>query len=279
MHEGMKTIEDVKNFWESNPLWSGERLFEPGTREFFEEHKDVVIGDCFAGRFDESALPDDAHKGRVLDLGCGPGFWTVQLADCGVEQLVAADLTEIALSLARLRCEQYGFEQVEFSLQNAEKMTFGDEAYDHVNCQGVIHHTPNTQECVREIARVLKPGGSASISVYYKNWILRNWSSISWIGDLLGKVGSKLSGRGREAIYRESDTDEIVRLYDGIQNPIGKSYSRLEFTQMLEPHFEIKHLFLHFFPARTLPIPMPKPVHRLLDREVGFMIYADLTKK
>jgi hypothetical protein len=83
----------------------------------------------------------------------------------------------------------------------------------------------------------------------------------------------------RESIYATTDTNEIVRLFDGAENPIGKAYSRKEFVTMLEPHFTIEQTFLHFFPARSLPFPLPKILHRLLDRILGFMIYASLIKK
>ena len=68
-------IESVKDFWNSNPLFSGESEFEPGSIEFFEHHKDVYYTDCFAGKFDDSLFLPVVDKGaKVLDLGCGVGF-------------------------------------------------------------------------------------------------------------------------------------------------------------------------------------------------------------
>ena len=59
-------IEQVRNFWENNPLWTGESDFEAGTIEFFEEHRDVYINDCFAGKFDIRFLPPPpGQKGRA----------------------------------------------------------------------------------------------------------------------------------------------------------------------------------------------------------------------
>jgi SAM-dependent methyltransferase len=279
VHPASKTVADVKRFWEQNPLWTGESRFPPGTRDFYEEHARIIIEDGFAGKIDERIFPSPSQQftGRVLDLGCGPGFWTVELARRGFS-VCAADLTNSALELARKRCHAYGV-TADFSLQNAEDMNFPDAAFAHVNCQGVIHHTPDTEACVGEIARVLAPGGTASISVYYRNIILRAWPAFYRVGGLIRKFGGTLKGRGREDIYATRHVDDIVRLYDGKDNPVGKCYTRSEFVRMLEPFFFVRETFLHFFPARTFPFPMTQQLHRLLDRSTGFLIYASVVKR
>jgi 2-polyprenyl-3-methyl-5-hydroxy-6-metoxy-1,4-benzoquinol methylase len=274
----MPEVKDVKEFWEENPLWTGESEHPTGSLEFFEEHNLVYIDDCLGGQFDERVLPPDRNRARVLDLGCGIGFWTEQLGKRGCQRITAADLTENALNLARQRCQIFDIE-ADFSQENAESLSFPDESFTHVNCQGVIHHTPNTGACVAEIARVLEQQGSASISVYYKNLVLRLWPAIGFLGRVLAKLGFKLKGRGRETIYAESNVNEIVRLYDGIDNPIGKAYSKTEFISMLSPYFDVEETFLHFFPSRSLPFGLPNVLRRILDRHMGFMIYASVTKK
>ena len=67
-------------------------------------------------------------------------------------------------------------------------------------------------------------------------------------------------------------------MYDGSANPVGKAYSRRQFRAMLEPHFRVESLALHFFPARALPFRLPAGVHRLLDVSLGFLVYARLVK-
>lgn len=213
----------------------------------------------------------------MLDLGCGIGFWVCEFAMRGLQNLVAADLTEQALAITAKRLQAYGF-KAELGRQNAEAMTFENEAFDHVNCQGVIHHTPDTEATVAEISRVLKPGGTASISVYYRNPILRLWPFLRWLGWPLAKFGGGLKGRGREGIFLKRDVDEIVRLYDGAGNPIGKSYTREQFLTMLGRYFEVQESYLPFFPARALPFRIPVGLHRWLDRNIGFMIYATVRK-
>lgn len=276
----MTSLDEVRSFWEKNPLWTGESTEVPGSISFYEEHRKIYIDDCFGGAFDLRFLPVARPKGqgmRILDLGCGIGFWVGEFAMRGLHHLHAADLTEQALALTLKRLEAYGL-TAELSQQNAEKLKFADGAFDHVNCQGVIHHTPDTAAAVAEIARVLKPGGSASISVYYRNPILKLWPYLRWLGWPLAKLGGGLKGRGREKIFLERDVDEIVRLYDGSANPLGKSYTRSQFLGMLEKHFVVKETYLHFFPARALPFRLPAVLHRWLDRQLGFMIYATLQK-
>lgn len=276
----MTDLKKVRNFWESSPLWTGESGHKPGSRAFFDEHRQVYVADCFAGAFDLRFLPPPREHGqdmRILDLGCGIGFWTVEFAMRGFPHVHAADLTTRALELTRARLETIGA-LAELSLQNAEQISFADGEFDHVNCQGVIHHTPDTDAAVAEIARVLKPGGTASISVYYRNALVRAWPYLRWLGAPLARLGGGLKGRGRESIFREHDVDEIVRLFDGVDNPIGKAYTRERFITMLRPHFEVEETYLHFFPARALPFPIPRRLHRWRDRRAGFMIYASLRK-
>lgn len=126
---------------------------------------------------------------------------------------MSADLTKRALALTKVRLDYYGL-SAELKVGNAEKLSFADASFDHVNCQGVIHHT------VSEIARVLRSGGTASLSVYYRNALLRQWHRIGHLGSALDRLGAGLQGRGREHIYRKRDASEIVRMYDGAANPV-----------------------------------------------------------
>ncbi|MGI9301739.1 MAG: class I SAM-dependent methyltransferase [Gammaproteobacteria bacterium] len=276
-HMAEKTVEDVREFWESNPLFSGESVHETGSKEFFEDQLATVVKDVFAGKINDEIFPSSDTNQNVLDLGCGPGLWTVELARRGAQRITAADLTDKAIELTRKRASLYGID-VETSVQNAEQMTFEDNTFSHVNCQGVIHHTPDTEACVREISRVLQPQGTALVTVYYKNIFLRYWPLLKYLGKGLSKLGAGMKGRGREGIYAADGVDDVVRLYDGEDNPIGKAYSAREFEEMLAPHLTVGQTFLHFFPARTLPFPIPRFLHSLLNRRAGFMIGARCRK-
>ena len=272
-----KTIDDVRDFWDTNPLFTGESDFEPGTHEFFEQHRSVYREDCFAGEVD-SAIFSIPTSSRVLDLGCGIGFWLIEFWERGFHDLTGADLSPRSLEMARRRCAAYEAKPT-LQVENAENLTFSDAAFDHVNCQGVIHHTPNTEKAVSEIARVLSPGGTASLSVYYRNVLLRSWPLIHPVGRMLSRFNKGLIGRGRSKIFEVKDSDEIVRWYDGSENPIGKSYSKNGFADLLRPHFTIEKVYYHFFPMRSLSPNAPKLLRRFADRYVPFMIYMNVKKR
>ena len=196
----------------------------------------------------------------------------------GYCDITSADLTENAILITEKRLKIYDL-KANLLVENAESMSFDNNFFDHVNCQGVIHHTPDTKKSIEEIARVLKKDGTASISVYYKNFALRLWPILRFLIYPLALIGGGLKGRGRENIFKLSKIDDIVKLYDGDQNPIGKSYSKREIIKLLESDFEISEVYYHFFPARSLPFKISKTIHKWLDSCFPFMMYINIKKK
>lgn len=88
-----KSVSGVRQFWDQDPLWTGESKFEPGSVEFFAEHRNTVIKDCFAAVLDPRTLPPIESRDRVLGLGCGIGFWTTELCWLVCEDVTGADLS------------------------------------------------------------------------------------------------------------------------------------------------------------------------------------------
>lgn len=272
------SVTDVRSFWEANPLHNCVTTETEGTKEFFEQQRELCNTVLFAKKIDPRIFPKEMNREHVLDMGSGPGLWTVELALNGLKKITAIDLTDRGLEITRKRCKHYGVE-AHTQRENAENLSFEDKTFSHVHSFGVIHHTPDTPACVREAHRVLKDGGTATISVYYKNFILRHWSSLKYVAKFLYNLGARMRGRGRERIYTMNNIDEVVRCYDGIENPIGKSYTRQEYCEMLEPYFDIKEIYLHYFPVQSLPFKLPFWLHRWLELKFGFMIVANLKKK
>lgn len=266
-----RTVDDVRRFWSNNPLFSGEGTAQPGTAEWFQEHERVYVEDCFAGSGpDPIFLEKIPAEARILDVGCGPGFWVRYFLRQGYKDVSACDLTETAVDLTKTSLGLFGL-KADVVVGNAEELPYKPGSFDHVNCQGVIHHTPNTIKCIREFHRVLKPNGTLCFSVYHQNFLLRNPGLLRAFS-MVAKNFIGLRGRGRERLLDSADAEEIVRMYDGAANPIGKAFTLTDMKKMIHGYFEIENIGYFFFPARALPIRIPRFLHKWLHVHFGLML-------
>lgn len=281
------SVSDVRNFWNEHPLFTGEGDASAGTKEWFLQHEKTIATDCLISPYDFSLLvPSNLNPtAKILDVGCGPGYWVRYFLSRGFQNITACDLTESAVELAKQSLRLFDLDkswQGEVITGNAESLPFEDGTFDHVNCQGVIHHTPDTKACLHEFYRVLKPGGTVSFSVYHKNTILRFPVLFKFVQRVSRALKVGLSGRGRENMVAEAKTPaELVRVYDGADNPIGKAYTYKELLELMEyqdADGQNQQLFHNlktgkfFFPARALPLALPLAVRRSLAKYAGLMI-------
>src|ERR671917_1548674 len=162
---GPQLKERVREFWQAHPCGTKFTEAEVGTRGFFEaveEHRYRV-----EWHIPEAAGFERARGLRVLEIGCGLGTDGARFARAGAVY-TGVDLTEAAVSLARKRFELEGLPG-EFRVADAEALEFGDESFDLVYSHGVLHHTPDAARAVREVHRVLRPGGRAVVMLYHRN--------------------------------------------------------------------------------------------------------------
>jgi ubiquinone/menaquinone biosynthesis C-methylase UbiE len=103
--------------------------------------------------------------GRVLEIGVGLGTDLKQFARHGAS-CHGVDITDRHLQLARRNFELEGY-PVELRKSDATSIDFPDGYFDCVYSFGVIHHIPDVQSVLREVHRVLKPGGTFQVAVYH----------------------------------------------------------------------------------------------------------------
>lgn len=100
----------------------------------------------------------------------GLGSEHQKLAEAGAI-LHGIDLTDRAIGHTRRRFSLLGLSSV-LKVGDAEHLPFKDAFFESVYSWGVIHHSPDTPQAVREIYRVLKPGGLAKIMIYHKQSLI-----------------------------------------------------------------------------------------------------------
>ncbi|MDD5089332.1 MAG: class I SAM-dependent methyltransferase, partial [Candidatus Wallbacteria bacterium] len=222
-NSGISRIEQVKRFWNSHPLFTGESQFTPGSKEFFDHHNRVITDQISSSNLLDEIIALTPEAGKVLDLGCGIGFWLDFFARHHRKNLFGGDISLASLKLADLRSQVYSYSAPLCNL-NAENLPFKTGCFMHINCHGVLHHTPDIAKAISEIYRVLSPGGTISISLYHRNWVLRNFGFLSPLLRLVGRIFN-VRGRGRENIFQAGNAEEFVRLYDGLDNPVGKCFT------------------------------------------------------
>lgn len=106
-----------------------------------------------------------AATDRVLEAGCGPGFFSPTVARKLVKgHLTLFDAQPPMLDLAARRMHRHGLTNFSAVCGFAEKLPFPDESFDVVFMVTVLGEVPDRASAVKEVARVLRPGGEFSVT-------------------------------------------------------------------------------------------------------------------
>lgn len=101
---------------------------------------------------------------RILEIGCGPGFVTEQLAKrLPNSQITGLDMDEILLKLAAERLDEKTQENVNFVQASVFETGLPESSYDFVVARMLFLHLHKPEEAALELQRVLKPGGKLVI--------------------------------------------------------------------------------------------------------------------
>lgn len=142
-----KRLEEIRRYWNQRAegyARSNQEELEGTERVYWEEQL-------------LQSLKGKDYK-KVLDIGCGPGFFSVLLAQMGYE-VTAVDYTENMLSEAKKNADAYGV-HIDFQRMDAQKLAFPDESFDFIVSRNVLWNLEEPKHAYGEWLRVLRPGGS-----------------------------------------------------------------------------------------------------------------------
>ena len=183
-----------------------------------------------------SGLYGDHDGEAVLDYGCGPGNDLTGFAiHTRARRIVGVDVSSSALQLARHRLGLHGVAPARVELvrltDGETALPFEDATFDFVSSQGVLHHTSDPVAILRELHRVVKPGGTGSIMVYNRDSV---WFHLYVAWELLIRDGRWPGQTAAEAFPRSTDGEDC---------PIANCYRGPEFVALLaEAGFTARYL-------------------------------------
>ena len=117
--------------------------------------------ESFTGANNPQPFIDLQKKEVVLDLGCGAGldmyFYAKAVGSKG--KVIGVDISEEMVMKARKNMDQLGITNVETRCGRADEIPLDDNTVDVVASNGIYNLSPNKEAVMREVFRVLKPGG------------------------------------------------------------------------------------------------------------------------
>ena len=132
-----------ERYWGQQPAFKGEGIAELPP-EWNEENLERILKFC-----------SDKIQGRVLDVGCGDGFFTAKILQrFNLKNVYGLDISSKAVDLARLKHPEIKFQQG--ALNHIPEET---NSIDSVTMIEVIEHLVDIEGTLKELFRVMKPGG------------------------------------------------------------------------------------------------------------------------
>lgn len=154
---------------------------------------------------------------RVLDLGCGAGVLSERLVAAGYS-VDAVDMSADMLAFTKQRLSKYDSDKYRLARAECASLPFPDATFDVVACIGVFGYMEDVDAAIREIKRVLRPGGTLVLSIRNLDHVTV-FDGFFWLKApflALRKLArrSALAGGGNGA------TPHAIAIYDKPQNVI-----------------------------------------------------------
>jgi len=201
----------------------------------------------------------DLEGRRVLEIGFGAGTDHLRLARRG-SWLVGVDLTPQNFVETTRRFELDG-RHPRLAVADMESLPFRDRTFDRVYSLGAVHHTPDVRRTVREIARVLAPGGRAWVAVYHRNSVFF-WWSVYLYRFLLRGGWRRRTLRAQLSLLERPNTNEGLVVLLHAKREVEALFRTAGFESV---RTQVRHLVPGDIVGLDVLLPEPERPRRLLD--------------
>lgn len=176
--DAIEDKQDIRQWWATNPMTyadtHGQTSYADGTtatlgqRQFFEA-ADATFEEWNSPLHNERKFGKlfdyDRYRGKkVLEVGCGMGAMAMHWAKAGAN-IHAIDLNSTSIEQTTTRFALNNLTG-HIALGDGNQLDFPDDHFDYVYSWGVLHHSPDLKRSIKELLRVLKPGGGFGVMLY-----------------------------------------------------------------------------------------------------------------
>lgn len=268
--------KEAIKLWNHDPCGAGMSSYPIGSREFFEDidRKRYKLMPWMHETFQF----DKYYGKKVLEIGVGIGTDHAQFAKSGAF-LTGIDISPRSIELTRQRFNMFGLHS-NLLIADAEALPFEDETFDAVFSFGVLHHTPNFEKAIKEIYRILKPGGEAVIGLYNKNSIFYRIYIVFYERILHSNIFHEpIEERLGKIEYSTIDAKPLVRLFT--VKELKNVFSHFSDKNFFIRHFEPSYIpFFNATRAQKVKnwVLSRRPVMNFLGNHFGWYIIVKANK-
>ncbi|KRK80861.1 demethylmenaquinone methyltransferase [Companilactobacillus nodensis] len=183
------------------------------------------------------------HPKRILDLCCGTADWTILLGKkFPLTRVSGMDFSQEMLKIGQSKVGQSGLANVELLAGDAMNLTFLDNSFDVVTIGFGLRNVPDANAVLREIHRVLKPGGQIVCLEAYKveTPVIRlGWQV--YFNKLMPMMGKLLASKKDEYQYLDDSVNKFVSI-----SQLVEMYHQAGFENVKVKDLMFKAAAIHF---------------------------------
>ncbi len=284
----IESKKNIQSWWAENPMTyastHGQAEYSDGryimgTRAFF----DRVDKEFYAWNkplhdqkpFDK-LFPYQKYKQKeVLEIGCGLGTMLMNWAKNGAE-CTGVDLNPTSIEQTKKRFDEHHL-VADLRLEDANHLPFDKNRFDYVYSWGVLHHSPNLALSIKELFRVLKPGGGFGIMLYNRH-SLYQWYMTDYVEGFLHHEDQFLTPLELNSRYGDGHREE--------GNPHTWPITKKEGLDFLKPfsrNVKVRVLGTDLNCVLRLMLPgisrvIPQSIVKALARRFGWSLWFFGTK-